>query len=78
LNYTADDFAKITAPVLILTGDRDETVSLDEKVEMYRLIPGAELAVLPGMDHLAAMDRVDLFVLAVSSFFERRLAPSQD
>lgn len=77
LNYTAEDFAKISAPVLILTGDRDETVSLEETVEMYRLIPGAELVVLPGIDHLAAVDRVDLFVPAVSSFFERRLAPGQ-
>jgi pimeloyl-ACP methyl ester carboxylesterase len=77
LNYTPDDFAGIKVPALILTGDRDETVPLEETVEMYRLIPGSELAVLPGLDHLAAVDRADQFVPVVTGFFQRRLAPSQ-
>jgi pimeloyl-ACP methyl ester carboxylesterase len=74
LHYTAEDFAKITAPALILSGDRDTLIPLEQQVEMYRLIPDAELAILPGADHLGATRRVDLFTHIVSDFFERHPA----
>ena len=37
-------FQKITAPMLILTGDRDDLIELEQAVELYQLIPQAELA----------------------------------
>ena len=51
LNYTADDFARIVAPMLVLLGDRDGFVSIEEGVAMYRLLPNAECAVVPGAEH---------------------------
>jgi pimeloyl-ACP methyl ester carboxylesterase len=51
LNYTADDFARVVAPTLVLLGDRDGFVPVDEGVAMYRLLPNAELAVVPGAEH---------------------------
>jgi pimeloyl-ACP methyl ester carboxylesterase len=51
LDYTADDFQKITEPTLIVVGDRDGLIELDQAVEMYRLIPHAELSVLPNGTH---------------------------
>jgi pimeloyl-ACP methyl ester carboxylesterase len=51
LNYTKEDFQKMTAPVLILLGDRDDAVKIELNVEMYRLIPHAELMVVPNADH---------------------------
>jgi pimeloyl-ACP methyl ester carboxylesterase len=51
LNYTSDDFAEVVAPTLVLLGDRDELVPVEEAAEMYRLLPRAELAVVPGADH---------------------------
>jgi pimeloyl-ACP methyl ester carboxylesterase len=51
LNYTATDFEKITSPTLILLGDRDEFIPVEEAVEMYRFIPQAELAILPNANH---------------------------
>jgi len=74
LHYTADDLAQIRVPALIITGDRDETMPLEDTIEMYRLIRGAELAVVPGADHLAVVDRVDQFAPTVTGFFERQLA----
>jgi pimeloyl-ACP methyl ester carboxylesterase len=51
LNYTADDFLQVVAPTLLLIGDRDGFVPVEDAVTMYRLLPHAELAVLPGSDH---------------------------
>ncbi len=51
LNYSPDDFAGVVAPTLVLLGDRDGIITLEEAVEMYRLLPNAELAVIPGADH---------------------------
>jgi pimeloyl-ACP methyl ester carboxylesterase len=75
LNYTAEDFVKIIAPVLILTGDRDESAPLEDIVEMFRLTPGSELAVLPGLDHFSTVDTVELFVPTVIRFFARQPTP---
>jgi pimeloyl-ACP methyl ester carboxylesterase len=52
LQYTDEDFLKIREPMLILQGDRDEIVELEQALEMYRIIPGAELAILPGANHM--------------------------
>ncbi len=51
LNYTPDDFARVVAPTLVLVGDRDEFVPVEDAVGMYRLLPNAEFAVVPGADH---------------------------
>jgi pimeloyl-ACP methyl ester carboxylesterase len=51
LNYVEADFKKITAPALIIMGERDEMIPLAEAREMASLIPGAELAIIPGARH---------------------------
>jgi pimeloyl-ACP methyl ester carboxylesterase len=51
LDYTADDFHKITEPTLILQNDRDEFMELEQAIELYRFIPNAELAILPNSRH---------------------------
>lgn len=50
-DYTVENLKKITAPTLILSGDRDEGVDVEQAVEMYRGIPNSELAVLPNASH---------------------------
>lgn len=75
LDYSLDDLRKITAPTLILVGDRDEGVPVEQAVEMYRTIPQAELAVLPNADHGSAgwLDGGPnpLFTQAVAAFLLR-------
>jgi pimeloyl-ACP methyl ester carboxylesterase len=51
LNYTSAGFARVVAPTLVLVGDRDEFVPVEDAVGMYRLLPDAELAVVPAADH---------------------------
>jgi pimeloyl-ACP methyl ester carboxylesterase len=50
LDYTQDDLRNITAPTLITLGDRDG-IEVEQIVEMYRLIPNAELGIIPNADH---------------------------
>jgi pimeloyl-ACP methyl ester carboxylesterase len=49
--YTFEDLRKITAPTLILTGDRDVCCSVEEAVTSYRMLSHGELAVLPSHGH---------------------------
>lgn len=46
----------IDAPVLLIIGDRD-VVRPEHAVEMMRLLPRAQLAVLPGTDHMKVVER---------------------
>lgn len=72
LNYTADDFAQIIAPTLILLGDRDELVAVEEATEMFHLLPRGELAVVPGADHSAFFSAaVPVFQSLILSFLRR-------
>jgi pimeloyl-ACP methyl ester carboxylesterase len=71
LGYTVDDFQKIKNPMLILVGDRDQFVPVEEAVEMYRFIQGAELAILPNSDHSLPQTRAELFITTVLDFLLR-------
>lgn len=73
LNYTEDDFQKITIPALILIGDRDQIIPVEEAEKMYRLISGAELAVLPNSDHSLPATRSELFINTVLDFLLRHV-----
>jgi len=78
LDYTLADLRKITTPTLILAGDRDGGVPVEQAVEMYRTIPNADLAILPHADHGSAGWVGDgpnpLFTEAVVAFCLRHLA----
>jgi pimeloyl-ACP methyl ester carboxylesterase len=76
LNYTADDFRKITEPTLVVVGDRDELIELQQAVDMYRLIPNAELAVLLNGTHTSFNPK--LFTDTVLDFLLRHsVVPEQ-
>lgn len=49
--YTDEDLQKIAAPSLIFIGDREEGITLEEAVGMYRKIPDAALMILPDATH---------------------------
>lgn len=72
LNYTAEDFQKIKIPTLILIGDRDQMVPVEEAVEIYRFLPEAELAIAPNADHSLPRMRAELFSTLVLDFLLRQ------
>ena len=73
LGYTAEDFQKIKTPTLIMTGDRDPLIPIEEAIEMYRFIPGSELAVVPNADHSLPRSRAELFTTLVLDFLIRNM-----
>jgi pimeloyl-ACP methyl ester carboxylesterase len=71
LNYTKADFKQIADPLLILIGDRDGMISLDNAFEMYQMIANAELAILPNADHMSVLSNPETFIHIVSGFLTR-------
>lgn len=51
------DHSTIDTPVLLMLGDRDKMVSLEETVAVYKTLPHAALCVLPDTDH--PIEKVD-------------------
>ncbi|NPD89675.1 MAG: alpha/beta hydrolase [Asgard group archaeon] len=45
----------------MIAGDRDAVSSIDECVKMYKLIPNAELAIIPNANHDVYETKPDLF-----------------
>lgn len=62
LPWTADDLRAVTAPTLLVIGDTD-FFRVEHAAEMHRLIPDAQLAVLPGTTHMELMRRKVLLPL---------------
>ncbi|SHN32911.1 alpha/beta fold hydrolase [Chitinophaga sp. CF418] len=46
-----DDYKDITTDSLIMLGDRDKMVTLEETIATYKALPDAKMAVLPGTPH---------------------------
>jgi pimeloyl-ACP methyl ester carboxylesterase len=70
LDYTIDDFKKIVEPALILLGDRDGSIELEQAVAMYHFIPDAELVILPNATHFTACNEISMNI--VLDFLLRR------
>jgi pimeloyl-ACP methyl ester carboxylesterase len=51
MNFTAEHLGAITAPTLIVAGDRDPLYPVELAVELYRGIIGSSLWVVPGGGH---------------------------
>ncbi len=65
--WTAEELAGMSAPTLLVFGDHD-FIRLEHAVEMHGLIPGAQLAVLPGATHMGVLRRTDLILPLVRDF----------
>ena len=67
--WTDEQLAGITAPVLIVLGDRD-FVTIAHAGLMLELIPGSQLTVLPGTTHMQATRRADLLLPLLVGFLD--------
>ncbi|MEP7373276.1 MAG: alpha/beta hydrolase [Chitinophagaceae bacterium] len=47
-----ETFEKIKCPVLVMSGDRDDYNSLEKVVTCAKAIPGAQLSIIPGCNHV--------------------------
>jgi pimeloyl-ACP methyl ester carboxylesterase len=62
--------AKITQPVLLISGDRD-AITLEHTLKIFHALPTAELCVLPGTDHATFSGRADWLNPIMGSFLDR-------
>ncbi len=72
-----DDLRKISSPTLIIWGDRDQFLPIENAIELYRLIANAELAVVPGANHFVCLTHPELFARLVTNFLLRQTAPAR-
>ena len=69
---TPVDFAKITDPTLFWTGDRDVFCPPEQSLEMYRMVKGAELAIIPNADHISMFSQqIDVAIEVLLNFMKR-------
>lgn len=79
--WPPDQLKSVTAPVLLVAGDAD-IVKPDHVVEMFKLfgggqpgdlvpMPGAQLAILPGTNHIDVLDRVDWLHSMIIRFLDQ-------
>ncbi|MBL7701153.1 MAG: alpha/beta hydrolase [Ferruginibacter sp.] len=64
------DYLEIQHPTLIMLGDRDKMVTLDETVAVYKSLPKAQLAILPNTSHPIEMVNIDRLAFEIRSFLQ--------
>jgi len=71
LHFPKKKIKQINTPILVIAGDRDAAVSIEECVKIYKLIPNAELAIIPNATHGVYDTKPDLFNETVLDFLIR-------
>ncbi len=67
-NYTEEQLQSITTPFLILDGEEEEAIDLNQTKLMALLIPGAELKLMSGTGHFAMFEQPEAFIQIVEDF----------
>jgi hypothetical protein len=68
--FSNEELASIKAPILIAVGDHD-FVRLEHALETFKLIPNAELAVIPDAGHFALFSEQKRVIPVVENFLEK-------
>ena len=68
-----DELRSLQVPTLLIFGDRDFS-SLPDAVEMFELLPNAQLAILPGTTHVGVTRRPSEVLALITSFLDTDLA----
>lgn len=63
--------AQITLPTLVVGGDRDAIIPLEQTISLYHHLPHAQLAILPGIGHGIPQQRAAFFNTLVLDFLGR-------
>ena len=62
--------ARVSVPTLIITGEEDAMIPVDESRRMATAISGAKLVIIPRAGHLANMEQPEAFNDAVNAFLK--------
>ncbi|MBC7554671.1 MAG: alpha/beta fold hydrolase [Taibaiella sp.] len=64
------DYSQIPHQTLVMLGDRDKMVTLEETVNIYRSLPDAQLCILPGTAHPIEQLNLQLFEAIAVPFLQ--------
>ncbi|KMQ67800.1 hypothetical protein ACM39_10655 [Chryseobacterium sp. FH2] len=64
-----DNLQKINIPVQIMVGDKDNMVTLEESIQIYKNFPNAKLTVLPDTKHPMDKVRPNLLLSLMKDFW---------
>jgi pimeloyl-ACP methyl ester carboxylesterase len=64
-----EEIRAIKAPTLVMAGDKDPT-RMEHFVEIYKLLPDAQLAIVPGCGHVIFRCKPDLSIQIMSNFLQ--------
>jgi pimeloyl-ACP methyl ester carboxylesterase len=74
--YSAAELKSIKAQTLVMIGDR-EGIRPEHAVEMYRLIPNAQLAIFPGGDHFMIWQSPEKVLATLAPFLDAPMPESK-
>ena len=63
--------AQITVPTLVITGDEDDLIPIDESRAIADAVRGATLAIIPRAGHLSNLEQPDPFNNALTAFLTK-------
>jgi pimeloyl-ACP methyl ester carboxylesterase len=73
-NYSANDLARISVPVVIVQSEHDEFIKPEHAEYLARSIPNAEFVNLHGVSHFAPLQRPEQFNTTMLAFLGNVLA----
>jgi pimeloyl-ACP methyl ester carboxylesterase len=65
-----DELRSLQAPTMLIFGDRDFS-PMPDVMELFELVPNAQLAVLPGTTHVGVARRSGEVLALITPFLER-------
>jgi len=69
-DFKPEELATITAPTVIADGEYEEAIRPEHTAELARLIPGAQLVIIPKVSHMGLWQDPAAFNQAMTSFLD--------
>lgn len=64
------EYASISNPCLVLIGDKDKMISLQETVDVYRTLPDAQMGMLPATQHPIEQVNIPYLLFYIRQFIQ--------
>jgi pimeloyl-ACP methyl ester carboxylesterase len=65
-----EDYATINTPCMVLLGDRDKMVTLEETIAVYKQLPNAQWGIMPGTPHALEQVNMQLLTEMIKAFIK--------
>lgn len=69
-NIPYSNLSQISAPILIMAGDRD-MIRPEHTLKLFQCLPNSQLCIVPGSTHFAAWEKKNLFLEILNDFFNQ-------